>query len=195
MTMNRWDTYFAEGRTFQPCNEIFLDHLLYEVKRKIGRTPKSVIDLGCGDGDAVIKFGRRGLKTLGIDGSKTGLEIASSAITNAGLPNASVKYSDLENLSGLDASDIVFCRLTFAFVVKKEKFITMAKSFIAKGGVLILITPVTSPGINYSKMDKPGIAVDFAKTHKLLSQHFPSVAVWHHNYFADHGDTATFIAT
>lgn len=192
--MNRWDAYFSEGKTFQPLNEVFLTLLLKEVERRIGAAPATVIDLGCGEGDAVVKFARRGLDALGLDGSRVGIEHAKRAIEDAGLSGVKVLLADLEMLTPTDSYDIVFCRLTYAFINDKDRFIATIKSLLAKNGVFVLITPVTYPNIKYEKVDKPGIAVDFETINKMLSEYFDAVRVWHHDYFADHGDTVTFIA-
>lgn len=192
--MNRWDTYFSEGKSFQPVNEIFLDLLLKDIRGEIGREPNSVIDLGCGEGDAVVKFARRGLNTLGLDNSKIGLDHATQAIINAKLSHAKVQLANLETFSISEHYDIAFCRLTIAFINDKKSFLEKTHLLLNDRGAFILITPVTYPNVEYLKVDKPEIAVDFETVKKMLSEHFHDVRVWHHDYFAEHGDTITFLA-
>lgn len=59
--------------------------------------------------------------------------------------------------------------------------------------VFVLATPVLYKGVEYAKEDKPGIAVDFLETQKLLAQSFSQIEIFDHEYFGDKGETVTFL--
>ncbi len=65
---------------------------------------------------------------------------------------------------------------------------------MGRTGVFVLITPVRYRHIRYARQDQPRIAVPWDETVRLLEQVFRKVEVFHHDYFGDRGDQATFLA-
>lgn len=191
--MIKWDTIFAEGTKFTPLNEVYLGRLLETIEKQTGKTPKDIIDLGCGDGGALIQFARRGFKVTGIDFSEVGLAKAKEALEGAGISGVELRLVNLDEMEIQDKADIIFCKLTYAFVEDKEKFLQAVKNLMREQSVFVLITPVLHKGVEYLKEDKPGIAVDYEETHQLLKKHFARVDVFHSNYFGERNEATTFL--
>ncbi|MBI1754852.1 methyltransferase domain-containing protein [Candidatus Azambacteria bacterium] len=191
--MNKWDNIFLEGTTFGPLNEIFLSALLEAVQKHIRVTAKEIIDLGYGDGDALVRFAKRRFKVVGFDFSEVALAKARQRLDDAKITNIDLRLIDLEEMIVQDKTDIVLCKLTYAFVENKERFLKNVKNLMKDNSVFILITPVLHKGVEYFKEDKPGIAVDFDETKDVLANHFSKVEVFHHNYLGARVDVTTFL--
>lgn len=191
--MNKWDTIFSEGTNFTPLNEIFLDNLLNAIKNKSNHDPKTLIDLGCGTGDAIIKFSKKGLNVVGIDSSEIALKIAKENLEKNNITNIQLKNIDLNNLDISGKYDIILCKLTYAFIENKEDFLKKISNIMDDNSVFILITPVLHNNIEYLPKDKPGIAVDLDNTNKLLLKIFSKVEIFNHNFFQEKIDETTFL--
>lgn len=59
--------------------------LLRIVRRYVGRSPRSLLDLGCGTGTHALLFARRGVQVTGLDASRTMLALARDKAKAAGL--------------------------------------------------------------------------------------------------------------
>lgn len=193
---NKWDKIFSEGVDFSELNEIFIDRILEKAEQYLGKKTEDIIDLGCGTGDAVVKFAKKGIRVTGIDFSRVALEKARVRIVENKIENVELRLLDLNEISALQIqADVIFCKLVYAFVDGKEKFLEEAKRLMKKKGVFILVTPVLYKNVSYTPKDKPGIAVDFEKTEKLLRKKFTRVEIVNHDYFGERGDSVTFIAS
>lgn len=193
--MNKWDKIFSKKPQYRPLNEIFLNGLLDRIEKIIKKKPKTVIDFGCGSGDSLIKFSNVGLDVIGVDFSEVAINESRDKLKEKNINNVELILSDLDNLNIQNKADIFFCKLTYAFIENKEKFLDTIKNLMSDDSVFILITPVLYDGIKYSRKDKPGIAVNFEKTKNLLKNKFTNVELINHDYFGDKGDSVTFIIT
>lgn len=191
--MNKWDKIFSEGTTFSPLNEIFLSFLLEAIRKHNGTTPKDIIDLGCGDGDALVRFAKHGFMVAGVDFSQVALEKARKKLEEAGISGVELQLTDLDDIHIQNKADIIFCKLTYAFVENKGKFLENVKSLMRDNSVFVLMTPVLHKGVEYVAEDKPGIAVDFEETKEILAKHFSKINIFHHNYLGVRVDVTTFL--
>lgn len=189
LTKKSWDDIFTEGATFTPLNELFLDALLKTLSTNT-EPIKTVVDLGCGTGEAAIKFSKRGYSVQGVDFSDVAIKKAQDKGEN-------VEFSkmNLDNPSYIEPKDLVHCRLVFAFIEDKKKFLKFVKNTTKKSGVFVLTTPVLHENIMYTKEDKPHIAVPLAELVALLNAEFSSVRLFDQTYFGERGDIQTFICT
>jgi len=169
--MNRWDKLYNEGAKYKILNEEFLNKLLIEIEKKSKKKPKTMIDLGCGTGDSLIKFIEKGFNVIGIDFSKIALKKAKDSLNKLGF-DAKLIQMDLNNLNIGKQADVIFCKLVLAFIKNKVEFFKKVKTMMYEHSSFILITPVLHKGIKYTKSDKPGIAIDFEELKKLLSDDF-----------------------
>lgn len=191
--MNKWDELYSNGAKYTPLNELYLQRLLEEIERTSKKKPTTVIDLGCGTGDALIKFAKNGLSGFGFDMSEIAINIAKEKLSEQGIRNIKVSVQDLDTLDFRQTADVILCRLTYAFIAQKENFLETVKGLMAAHSVFVLTTPVLHKDMEYTKEDKPGIAVDFLETQKLLKHMFSSVKIFNHEYFGDKGETVTFL--
>ncbi|MDP3729448.1 MAG: class I SAM-dependent methyltransferase [bacterium] len=171
-----------------------MGNLLDKIKEMTGQSPKTVIALGCGTGDALVKFAEHKLKVLGIDSSEIAMEKAIVKLGDLKILDASVQLVDLEKLGDRGVFDIVFCKLVYAFIEDKERFLKSIKSMMSTHSVFVLMTPVLYKGIVYGPKDKPGIAVDFDEAKDILTKEFGKLEIFAHDYFDDKGDLVTFLA-
>jgi len=199
MNKERWNSIYKSNREFTPLNNIFLDLILRHFFSSGEVSSKKMIDIGGGGtGADALKFLKRGFYVEIVDWSSVGLETAKKEIAEAGF-NEKVVYTemdidelDISKLSNIPA-DIILCKLTYAFIKDKEKFLKKIKGILAENNIFILMTPVLHKNYAYSEEDKPGIAVDFEETKSLCERIFSNVEVFHHNYFQENGDLTTFI--
>lgn len=192
--MNKWDQIFEDGMRFMPLNEIFLRDLLAFITSEGGTLPKSIVDLGCGDGTDLLQFAQHDLRGVGVDGSAVALSKAVQATTQARLSNLTFDQQDLDQMNHITQSDLFFCKLTYAFLKDKKKFLATVKQNMHQNSFFILLTPVLHPGIEYDEADKPSIGVDFEDTKKLLNTIFPHSIIFHHNYIRRREDFTTFVS-
>lgn len=190
---NQWDKIHSAGAKYKPLNELFLDLLLSEIKKRTGKQPKTAIDLGCGTGDSLIKLRKRGLLVTGIDVSAVALKRALTVAEDASFPDVQLIKADLNHFTPKDTYDFIICHLTYAFLTDKRKFLQKVREMMSHNSTFALITPVLHKRIKYIAEDKPHIAVDYQTTLSILKKQFSHVVEFHHDYFAERGDNITFI--
>lgn len=200
----RWDIIFKAGKDFVPLNELFLDRILKRVRalradRGVRSRPKTVVEFGAGTGDAAVKLARRGFLVQAIDWSEVALRKAAAAARRGGVADRiTLTPMDLERIDETQLihrpTDIVFSKLTVAFIRNKKKFLEHSRRILRRTGVFILITPVRYRHIRYVKRDQPDIALPWDGTLRLLRRTFRKVEVFHHDYFGNRGDQITFLA-
>ncbi len=193
--MNKWDLLFKKCVKYKPLNDLFLGKLLYRLK-EITPQLKNVIDLGCGSGESLLKFYKNDFIVTGIDSSIVAIEKAHGLFKKENL-NFIFSVGDLEEITKTinGKFDIIFSKDTYAFIKDKQNFLESVNGLMHTESIFVLITPVLYNGIKYSKEDKPGIATDFNETKNILSKNFDSVEIFHHDYFGNKGDIATFLVT
>ncbi len=188
----KWDKLYAGGTKYRQLNKIFLDRLINKVEKIIGSRIKIVIDLGCGTGDAIDQFEKRGYEVIGVDFSS--IAIAKAKEKN---PKAQFIEHDLNLLNKLyfkKRVDLIICKLTIVFIKDKEKLLKRVRMLMNKNSVFCLITPVLHPDIDYSAEDKPGVAVDYKEIKELLNKIFRKVIEFHDEFVGEKMHIVTFLA-
>jgi len=189
----KWDKLYSAGTKYRQLNQVFFDRLIDKVENLIGSKVKTVFDLGCGTGDAVNQFEKRGHEAIGIDFSTV-------AITKAKGKNSKAQFfeHDLNSLNKLDlkrTADLIICKLTIAFISDKEKLFKDIRKLMDKNSVFCLITPVLHENVDYNAEDKPGIAVSYKIIKRLLKRNFGKVIEFHDEYVGEKAHIVTFLAT
>lgn len=161
----------------------------------MSKKPLSVIDIGCGTGNDIVNFLRNGLVATGIDSSFVAIAKARELAKKENGKYAFI-LMEAEEISKKikNKFDIIFCKYTYAFIKDKEIFLKNIKKLMHSHSVFVLITPVLHKNTSYTKEDKPGIAVDFDDTKRLLKKKFNTVKIFHHDYFGNYGDSVTFLS-
>ena len=190
----KWNKLYSEGAEYKPLNQIFFEKILDETIKMTGSRPKTALDLGCGTGDSIERFVEAGIETTGIDCSGVALK----TVVEKGI-NAKIIQENLENIGANKEIkrqyDFLLCKLTIAFIEDKENFLASVKDMMGQKSVFCIMTPVLYKDIEYSKEDKPGIAVGYEEFRKLLKSKFKKIVEFHHDYFGKKGDTITFLTT
>lgn len=201
---NKWDKVFSEGKDFSVLNLIFLDRLLKRIEqlkkdKNLNNPLKTLVDLGSGTGDAVLKFAERGFNVQGIDHSQVAIKKAQELIDQEGFSNK-VKFTEMDldefnkNQIIFKPADVIFTKLTLAFIKDRDRFLKSVKTVLSDSSIFVIITPITHPDINYEVEDKPGIAVGWGEIAKLIKDNFGYHEIFHRNYFGNKGEEITFIA-
>ena len=191
--MNRWDKIFESNPDYKPLNQIFLDKLIQYLNLNNTQKSLSMVDLGCGNSNAVFQFANKKFDVTGIDFSKVALKKLQQRIDEFGLNNIKLINSDLNDIKIKLSADIFLCNFVYSFIEKKEEFLQKIFEYMKEESVFILITPVTYKNITYNKSDKTKIAVGLDETLKKLENIFSSVEVYHHDYIGEREDYTTFI--
>lgn len=190
----KWDGLFAQGAAYKPLNVLLARKMVKRAEEVTGKSPVTALDLGCGTGGDLATLKSVRLEAVsGVDCSKVALAEAEKAA-----PGSPLHLHDL-NDPGLPVSgrifDFILCKLTVAFIKDKESFLKMVSDLMGDSSVFVVMTPVLHEGIEYSKEDKPGIAVRYEEFRKQLEGVFSRVEDLHHDYNGQRGDTVTFLAT
>lgn len=185
----RWDEVFKQGKDFTTLNDIFIDEeLLPRLTPKEGVTPRTLLDVGCGTGDVLMRMQKRGFDVTGIDASSEAVRIARE---RTGLDEQSVVEGDIDAL-GLDkfhanTYDLITNKLVIAFIKDKKVFLKNIHDLLSENGQLLLITPLLYSGTEYIKPHTRGIAVDVEIVGTLLNEQFSSVNLFHKDFMDDNG--------
>lgn len=140
--MMDWDEIYKSGRKFEPMSLPLLKAILAQTKAE------SALDVGCGTGELVAMLSRQGIAKVG------GFDLSEYAIEQAKklTPSATLTVSDIANYKG--SADLVIAKLVIALVDDIDKFMADFNRLIKPGGLGVIITPVTLPGIEYPSQYK-----------------------------------------
>ncbi len=175
-------------------NTVLLDRVLSSINGQT--TPGAILDLACGTGDLAVKLARKGFTVTAVDFSDTALK---KAKLRASVASVEIKFLNIDfNYSELKHSvqgpfNLIFCKLAYAFIIHKERFLNDIKTLISRDGSFILIAPMLYQGIDYDKRLK-SISSDYEETKFLLEKHFKSVTLFAESFFEENGVEAVFIA-
>jgi cyclopropane fatty-acyl-phospholipid synthase-like methyltransferase len=163
-----------------------------EIKTNRHKTPRTLLDLGCGVGEDLVTFANLGLRVSGVDGSKVAIVHAKRNLKTLKIRPTTLTVKDLSSFIP-EQYDIYFSKLTFAFIKNKTNFLKNLRKSMPNTSSFILITPVKHKGIRYHTGDKPMIAVNFHDVLKSLTKNFGTVVPFHHNYIGKRMDVVTFL--
>ncbi|HJP80892.1 MAG TPA: class I SAM-dependent methyltransferase [Candidatus Saccharimonadales bacterium] len=168
-----WDHLYNQNHDFRQITSQALTTVLSHVNQNLEKT---CLDLGCGTGQLTRELFHRGYDCIGVDGAESAIHIARSLTTQT------VHLTYLQgNLETLEPNDLpkqqfslITCKLVFAFIKDKERFLKLAHEFLSPDGTFVIITPVF--GSKTSEI-KPSICVDRDETDRLLHEQFGHVTV------------------
>jgi SAM-dependent methyltransferase len=137
-----------EGLIVEP--RVFANELLFSPFEHALRGGGRMLDLGCGTGHLLRRYGPRFGSVTGVDHSPDMLAIAKERLTSAGLSNVTLVQSDLFSFGCPDGAvhDLVTsvgC-LHHLAPSRLEEFFPIAAANLAPGGHLLLSEPIELPG-------------------------------------------------
>ena len=160
-----WSQYYRQGKDFVIASEQAV-HLIANLTDQ--SPPKNCLDIGCGTGQLAQALNNRGFKVTAVDVSSEAVKLAivknNSAVT---FIHFDIENEDPKRLQDQPFS-LITCKLVYAFINNKPKFLSMVKSLLKDKGLFVIIAPL----INNVPGFKKGIAVDAAATKKLLQKFF-----------------------
>lgn len=188
----KWDTLYLNGAKYRPLNELLLNRIIKKTETLTKQKIKTFLDLGCGTGDTLVQFEKRGCKSIGVDFSAVALAKAKEK----NLPNAKLIRRNLNSLLNFSKEkniNFILCKLTIAFVANQAKFLKNVKKIMTDKTVFCIITPVLHTGVEYTKEDKPGIAVNYNEFKNLIKQYFKKIVEFNHEYIGERVHIVTFL--
>ncbi|MCM3757664.1 class I SAM-dependent methyltransferase [Sporosarcina aquimarina] len=127
--------------------------IVQEIKKELQNSEtKSLIDYGSGTGLISLELSQVVDSILLIDSSKQMLEIAEGKISQKGIPNATVLYSDFTKETPELNADIVVVSLVLLHIPDTKKILTELFSILNKDGKLIIVDFDKNEQIDHPKV-------------------------------------------
>lgn len=111
------------------------------VLQLIGRTPRRILDCGCGTGWTSLFLARAGHRVTGLDIAGDAIEIAREMAAEARLANVDFVAEDYETFSAADAFDVVLFYDALHHAEDEEAALRVAHRALKSGGLLLAIEP------------------------------------------------------
>ena len=194
-----WDDLFEGGREYYPVNRVYFDLLMGRLVEKVGREPKSGLDIACGTGQLAQLLAERGLTVAARDLSTVALGKAAERFEK--MPDVGARVTlgevDFDRLDPEDVRerfDLIFIKLAYTFVAAKPRFLRWVKASLRDGGVFVLMTPVLAEGYEHDDFEKK-ISVPRREAEKLLRAEFSDVEIFHEFYPGETGGHVDYLLT
>ncbi len=113
---------------------LFRQYIEENAKRFIGENIKSVLDLGCGEGQLTLVFARLypGARIVGIDRDEKAIEVAKRAAK--GMPNVEFQVGDVQEHLPAGPFDLIYESLVLLHVAKTAQTVKLAYDALRPGG-------------------------------------------------------------
>lgn len=192
-----WDELFDSGKEFRPVNLVLFDRIIDRLSGTGGQRPETALDLGCGAGELCVVAGTRGLRVKGLDISEVGISKACKRLSEYQELKGRVAFEqrDLNRVDEIGENekvDIIFMRLTYAFIKDKLKFLRYVKNCLTEKGRFVLMTPVLVSGYEHSDFMKL-ISVPLEELQDMLGSEFSKVEVFNCSYDGEAWVDMTYI--
>jgi cyclopropane fatty-acyl-phospholipid synthase-like methyltransferase len=192
-----WDDVYNSGRVFLQVNLVWFDRVLDRIVATTGQRPRTALDLGSGAGELCIVCASRGLQVKGLDISRAAIRKAEESLG---------EYPELQGLISFDQRDfnqvgeegevekvdLIFMRLTFAFMSDQSRFLRYVRNSLKMGGRFVLMTPVTVEGYEYSDFMRK-ISVPLKELEEVLGSAFSEVETFNCSFNDDASVEMTYI--
>jgi ubiquinone/menaquinone biosynthesis C-methylase UbiE len=132
-------------RTFYAVDvkdKIMFYPLYKEVKKLINFENKEIIDIGCGDGDALLALTPKSSNGVGIDINKARINAAKQKTKKYDIKNVKFDVADAEKLKFKSKSfDVILCIEVLEFALNKTKILSEIKRITKNNSRIIIIVP------------------------------------------------------
>ncbi|MEU3330030.1 class I SAM-dependent methyltransferase [Streptomyces albus] len=138
LTAATWDARYAAGRRYRPVSpeeeELF--------RRTVGPgAGRHALDIGCGTGGFAGFLHALGYAVTGTDFASTAVSLARAEHrapnVNFACMDADGEWQELKS----QRFDVISCRLSYAFIRDKEKFLNRVRKHLRPEGVFHVMTP------------------------------------------------------
>jgi len=121
---------------------------LVRLARSLPRSPRTLVDLGCGEGRDSIFFARHGFQVLGVDISSVGIRKAEHRASRLGV-NARFLVGDMRTYRFGRRADVVFCSGALNNLPRRIRAVRFEhfKASTAPGGINAMNADVPKPYI------------------------------------------------
>ncbi len=199
--MINWNKIYERDGDFKILNQIFFERIMTRLRQKHDYTnwsPSSVIELGCGTGQALALMSNKfkdveNFSALGIDSSHAALNKARNRFKAENINNILLKNIDINEFETSNKYDLVFSKLVIAFIKDRPRFLKQVRKMMKEEAFFVLITPVLHDGVKYKPADKPNIGVNYSIIQQELKVEFADVQIFHHDYPDLKQDIVTFV--
>lgn len=132
---SKWDNFYISKE-----RESFLHLTEEQVDTVLKKFPdaKSILDIGCGEGQLLIQLEQRGISTTGIDVSSVAINEAKKEVVGTLIEGDFEQFVFPDNSS----FDLIFVKFVIAFIQDPESFLKKINTLLKSGGGFILLTPV-----------------------------------------------------
>ncbi len=158
-----WSKYYEQDSDFLYVSSYTLSKVISHIKERT-----TALDIGCGTGQLTRELFHRGFQVTGIDISSTAINLAESNTTKG------IRYLHLDieedDVDKLGTFRLITCKLVYAFILDKIKFLKIVRDLLEPSGTFVIITPTKE-----MSPDKPKIAVDHNETMLELGKTFNKV--------------------
>lgn len=179
-----------------PKNVSIIDKNLHKIEIALAsqylKPTDTIVDIGCGDGEATIQYARKVKACIGIERSNFLRNLATKAASKAGLNNITLKKGDILTLRVKEKFDVVITqRLLINLLSWKEqqKSLVNIYNFLKPGGLYIMIENTSDSfcALNEMRADVgiPPIPqhwhnrfFDYPKLENFLEGKFQILKVW-----------------
>jgi 2-polyprenyl-3-methyl-5-hydroxy-6-metoxy-1,4-benzoquinol methylase len=119
----------------QGTADLYLDLL----ERYRGKAAGTLLEIGCGQGDFLVRAAERGLAVTGIEYSEHACEVARRKLGNS--PSSVVLRGEISSLSTTDQYDICACSDLIEHVRDPRLFLEQVHKLLRPEGVVLIATP------------------------------------------------------
>ncbi len=159
-----WSQLYQKGHDYRPITGLEVDQYLSSIKNGKARA----LDIGCGTGQLIRELYHKGFVVTGIDVSATAIKIAKSrTVHDIEYFHLDIESDHIDSISR-KTYHLITCRLVFAFIRNKDKFLQRVQNLLTNDGVFIIVTLLLDKVLP----EKRKTAVDIKMTEKLLNKYF-----------------------
>lgn len=127
----KWDAFYSSTKRedFLHLSDQQLDAILKEFP-----TAKTILDIGCGEGQLLTQLTMRGYDVTGID-------VSPIALSRVDL-DTTIITGDFENYRFGQTFDIIFAKFLVAFIENLPNFFAKTHSLLNRDGGMVIISPI-----------------------------------------------------
>ncbi|MGW0121764.1 class I SAM-dependent methyltransferase [Streptomyces sp. NPDC003327] len=137
--VDRWDAHYAAGRDFRPVldeEETVFDHRVGPGQNRCA------LDVGCGTGGFARFLHTRHYTVHAIDYAEAAIDLATARSADTPGITFEQRNAETDPWADLPPFDLITCRLSYAFIQNKQKFLHNVGNHLTSGGMLYVMTPL-----------------------------------------------------